>query len=56
LDAVFRMKEAGQANDEPDEQSRFMQKPEINFSDVGGMEEVKKEIELMVRQVVAKPI
>lgn len=48
LDAVFRKKEAGTAQNEPEDKSQFMQKPEINFSDVGGMQEVKKEIELKI--------
>lgn len=28
--------------------NRFLQKPNVNFSDVGGMESVKKEIELKI--------
>ena len=35
--------------------SRFLQKPNINFSDVGGMEAVKKEIELKIIKPLQHP-
>ena len=48
LDQEFRMgvQEAYEAYDEG--QSRFLEKPDINFSDVGGMDAVKKEINLKI--------
>jgi len=47
LDAAFRMKQTGSDLDDllDDE---FMQKPDISFADVGGMNEVKKEIDLKI--------
>jgi transitional endoplasmic reticulum ATPase len=39
--------------EEPD--SRFLEKPAINFSDVGGMEAVKKEIELKIIKPLLHP-
>src|SRR5690242_4748265 len=50
LDSQLRIK-GGRETSEPDEEeydSRFLQKPSINFSDVGGMDAVKKEIELKI--------
>ncbi len=35
--------------------SRFLQKPNVNFSDVGGMEAVKKEIELKIIKPLLHP-
>ena len=49
LDHQFRLKESAQLNEwgiKSDQ--RFLQKPDINFSDVGGMESVKKEIDLKI--------
>lgn len=42
---------------EPEEEidSRFLQKPNVNFSDVGGMEAVKKEIELKIIKPLLHP-
>lgn len=37
------------------EDHRFLQKPDINFSDVGGMETIKKEIELKIIQPLLHP-
>ncbi len=51
LDKALRMSgmEAPEPNyDEPNEAAIFIQKPEINFSDVGGMQDVKKEIDLKI--------
>lgn len=59
LDSQLRVKGAGAREDnEPvDEEfdSRFLQKPSINFSDVGGMESVKKEIELKIIKPLLHP-
>ncbi|MCV6631738.1 MAG: AAA family ATPase [Flavobacteriaceae bacterium] len=38
-----------------EEDYRFLQKPDINFSDVGGMEGVKKEIEMKIIQPLLQP-
>ena len=47
LDAAFRMKESrGEQSELSDDD--FMEKPDINFSDVGGMQDVKKEIDLKI--------
>lgn len=35
--------------------NRFLQKPDVNFSDVGGMESVKKEIELKIIKPLLHP-
>jgi len=49
LDSQLRMRGTSET-DEPgdDADMRFLQKPTINFSDVGGMETVKKEIDLKI--------
>jgi transitional endoplasmic reticulum ATPase len=59
LDGQLRVK-GGKPADETDEEeemydSRFLQKPSINFSDVGGMESVKKEIELKIIKPLLHP-
>jgi transitional endoplasmic reticulum ATPase len=57
LDSQLRVK-GGREESEPDEEiydSRFLQKPAINFSDVGGMESVKKEIELKIIKPLLHP-
>src|SRR5688572_3982705 len=49
LDSQLRVKGGNEIIESIDEfDSRFLQKPTINFSDVGGMESVKKEIELKI--------
>ena len=48
LDDAFRMKEAGGERKNADDDDDFMEKPDINFSDVGGLEAVKKEIDLKI--------
>ncbi len=48
LDAAFRMKESSGGPKDQQEDDDFMEKPDINFSDVGGMQEVKKEIDLKI--------
>jgi SpoVK/Ycf46/Vps4 family AAA+-type ATPase len=58
LDSQLRVK-GGREESEPDEEevydSRFLQKPAINFSDVGGMENIKKEIELKIIKPLLHP-
>jgi len=56
LDGQLRVR-GGQENIETDEgpDNRFLQKPDINFDDVGGMEEVKKEIELKIIKPLLHP-
>ncbi|MGC3944808.1 MAG: AAA family ATPase [Chryseolinea sp.] len=41
--------------EEAEEDSRFLQKPDINFADVGGMETVKKEIDLKIIKPLLHP-
>jgi SpoVK/Ycf46/Vps4 family AAA+-type ATPase len=49
LDNQLRVKSSNEMNDDEEEiDSRFLQKPTINFNDVGGMESVKKEIDLKI--------
>jgi transitional endoplasmic reticulum ATPase len=54
LDAKLRMNSAGENRfedeDENDDEdfSHFIQKPDINFNDVGGMQHVKKEIDMKI--------
>lgn len=58
LDTQLRVKGGREENEmEEDEEydSRFLQKPAINFSDVGGMENVKKEIELKIIKPLLHP-
>ena len=58
LDSQLRVK-GGRTESEPEEEeeydSRFLQKPSINFSDVGGMDAVKKEIELKIIKPLLHP-
>ncbi|OQP66200.1 AAA family ATPase [Niastella populi] len=58
LDSQLRVK-GGPTESEPEEEdaydSRFLQKPSINFSDVGGMDAVKKEIELKIIKPLLHP-
>jgi SpoVK/Ycf46/Vps4 family AAA+-type ATPase len=58
LDSQLRVK-GGRAETEPEEEeiydSRFLQKPSINFNDVGGMDAVKKEIELKIIKPLLHP-
>lgn len=56
LDSQLRQRgsnEAAETEEEPD--SRFLQKPDINFSHVGGMDAVKKEIELKIIKPLLHP-
>lgn len=58
LDQQFRMR-GGENTYEQDEEEgydhRFLQKPDINFADVGGMDGVKKEIELKIIKPLLHP-
>ncbi len=55
LDSQLRLR--GREINEPVEEidTRFLQKPTVNFSDVGGMESVKKEIELKIIRPLLHP-
>jgi transitional endoplasmic reticulum ATPase len=56
LDGQLRQRgsnEITETEEEPD--NRFLQKPNINFSDVGGMEAVKKEIDLKIIKPLLHP-
>jgi len=59
LDSHLRVKggrpEPADAEEEDAYDSRFLQKPAINFSDVGGMDAVKKEIELKIIKPLMHP-
>ena len=48
LDEQLRLKSTKEENNEEELDDRFLQKPNINFSDVGGMEEIKKQIDLKI--------
>ncbi len=56
LDSHLRVAEQTEEN-EPDEilDDRFLQKPSINFADVGGMDSVKNEIELKIIKPLLHP-
>ncbi len=57
LESQLRIKALHEDSDElPDElDTRFLQKPTINFNDVGGMESVKKEIDLKIIKPLLHP-
>ena len=56
LDAQLRSKgSASPVEEEEDLDDRFLQKPKVNFSDVGGMDAVKKEIELKIIKPLEHP-
>ncbi len=56
LDGQLRLKNSPEPEDPDDEDAgRFLQKPSVNFSDVGGMEAVKKEIELKIIRPLLHP-
>jgi len=56
LDAQLRQKASSEMFEiEEEMDSRFLQKPDVNFSDVGGMEAVKKEIELKIIKPLLHP-
>jgi transitional endoplasmic reticulum ATPase len=56
LDQQLRIRGVEQTLDEEEEvDNRFLQKPSVNFSDVGGMESVKKEIDLKIIKPLLHP-
>jgi SpoVK/Ycf46/Vps4 family AAA+-type ATPase len=57
LDQQFRLRggDLMYEDDESDYDARFLQKPDINFGDVGGMDSVKKEIELKIIKPLLHP-
>jgi transitional endoplasmic reticulum ATPase len=56
LDRQLRIKGGREASETSEElDSRFLQKPAVNFKDVGGMESVKKEIELKIIKPLLHP-
>jgi transitional endoplasmic reticulum ATPase len=58
LDAKLRVRQQFQAEENEDDDdgiSLFMQKPDIDFSDVSGMQQVKKEIEIKIIQPLKHP-
>ena len=56
LDSQLRQKGSNEVSETEEEiDSRFLQKPNVNFSDVGGMESVKKEIELKIIKPLLHP-
>jgi len=56
LDNQLRVKGVSDTSDLSDEvDDRFLQKPTVNFNDVGGMESVKKEIELKIIKPLLHP-
>ncbi|PXY39558.1 cell division protein [Flavobacterium cheongpyeongense] len=56
LDSQLRLKGSHEVIESDDEiDSRFLEKPTVNFADVGGMESVKKEIELKIIKPLQHP-
>lgn len=56
LDQALRIPQQGQDTDDLIEDAlHFVQKPSLRFSDVGGMEQVKKEIELKILRPLLHP-
>lgn len=58
LDSQLRLRSVDEKDEsfsEAEIDSRFLQKPNINFNDVGGMESVKKEIELKIIKPLLHP-
>jgi SpoVK/Ycf46/Vps4 family AAA+-type ATPase len=56
LDAQFRMSASAESsNDEENLENGFVQKPSINFNHVGGMANVKKEIDLKIIKPLLHP-
>lgn len=56
LDNQLRLRNHNEITEIEEElDSRFLQKPDINFNDVGGMETVKKEIELKIIKPLLHP-
>jgi len=56
LDREFRIKSLQtEQSSEEETDSRFLQKPSVSFADVGGMDSVKKEIELKIIRPLLHP-
>ncbi|UPT67686.1 MAG: tetratricopeptide repeat protein [Sphingobacteriales bacterium JAD_PAG50586_3] len=56
LDSQLRQRGSNKVTETEEEtDNRFLQKPTINFSDVGGMDAVKKEIELKIIKPLLHP-
>lgn len=56
LDSQLRQRGGNEVTEMEEEiDNRFLQKPTVNFSDVGGMETVKKEIELKIIKPLLHP-
>ena len=56
LDSQLRLRGTNELQESDEElDNRFLQKPIVNFSDVGGMENVKKEIELKIIKPLLHP-
>lgn len=58
LDNQLRLKSINEEEDEETEEeldSRFLQKPDVNFDDIGGMDAVKKEIDLKIIKPLLHP-
>lgn len=56
LDSQLRMRGTNEPQESDEEiDNRFLQKPTVNFNDVGGMENVKKEIELKIIKPLLYP-
>lgn len=56
LDSQLRQKGSIEVREEEEEiDNRFLQKPNINFNDVGGMDSVKKEIDLKIIKPLLHP-
>lgn len=57
LDSQLRLRDINTFDDEDDDEidDRFLQKPNINFSHVGGMDAVKKEIEMKIIKPLQHP-
>ncbi len=55
LDNQLRQRGSSEIIKEEEIDNRFLQKPNINFNDVGGMEAVKKEIELKIIKPLLHP-
>ncbi|MBC6993420.1 AAA family ATPase [Neolewinella lacunae] len=50
LDAQFRLSASYDYDDDDDDEMRVMEKPDTKFKDVGGMDSVKREIDLKIIQ------
>ncbi len=57
IDGQLRLRGASEVDDDfyGDDDDRFLEKPDVNFEDVGGMDAVKKEIELKIIKPLQHP-